>query len=445
MKSRLKAKQLMPVDRWPEPTSRLVERHFNAPLLLILCAIFAALYLVTNYRGWLVFALGTGSAWLLAWAWIKSLEKNLWLERKIHIAWATVGKSVPEQVKLVNRGWFPALWVEISDDSTTLERPLRLVSDVDSHTSRNRHITHLFKRRGLYALGPTRIRSGDPLGIYTLTLHDQHASSILVTPPLLPLANLHLLPGGWAGDERQVQGSVARNISTSGLREYVPGDSLRRIHWRASAHLDQLIVRQLEASSSRDWWIIVDLDRSVQAGKGDYSTLELCVILAASLAMRGLQERRRVGLLLAGPNLVRIEPRADPLHRWQLMRPLAMAEDGKVALPELLTMIHPQASAALIVISPATNPAWVPAAARQHRGSGMMALLVNPQEFGHREGLDAVENALSLRQIKFQRMPRQLLEEAYTSVNQQGNLNLVIRQPAKRYLHQGRQAWQDMG
>ncbi len=428
-----------------ESSSRQVERHLNIRLLPVLIGILAILYVLTGFRGWLVFFIGTAGAWLIAVSWIYSMERNLWLERKIHLAWATAGESVPEQVKLINHGWLPAIWVEITDESVSLEAPLRMVSDVAHHTSRNRHLNHLFKRRGLYTLGPTHLRCGDPFGIYTLTMTDQHASTILVTPPVLPLSHLKIPAGGWSGDERHRRGYVERNISDSGLRNYVAGDSLRRVHWHASAHFDTLIVRQLEAATSRDWWIYVDLESFVQAGRGQHSTLELSIVLAASLAVRGLKDYRRVGLVLAGPTFTWLEPSSDPAQGWRILRALAMAEAGNRSLTDLITQSRFTHAATTILITPSTSPAWV-AAANQHRqGGSMMAILVDPTNFGSLVDQSKVTSTLSHSRIPYVRMPGSLLEEAY-STEVHGDRRLIRGgESLKRYLKQGRQDWQSMG
>ena len=143
------------------------------------------------------------------------------------------------------------------------------------------------------------------------------------------------------GKERRHRGIIERNISDAGVRPYVPGDSMRRIHWTASAHFDTLIVRQLEAVASRDWWIFADLEGKVQAGSGQHSTLELTIVLAASLAVHGLKERRRVGLVLAGPKPVFLQPSADLAQRWRILRTLAMAEAGELSLAELILTHQP--------------------------------------------------------------------------------------------------------
>ncbi|MEJ2555497.1 MAG: DUF58 domain-containing protein [Anaerolineae bacterium] len=428
----------------PKNTVRETERHLNTRLLPLWVGVFAILYALTGYRGWLVFFLGTAGAWLLAVLWVRSLERGLSIERKIHLAWATVGDSLHEQLKVINKSWLPAIWVEIVDTSVTLATPIRLVSDVAPHASRTRHPSHLCRRRGLYTLGPTRLRTGDPFGIYTLTLHDQHSSTVLVTPPLVPLTQLRISPGGWAGDQRRRRGALERDISDAGVRNYVPGDSLRRIHWHASAHYDTLIVRQLEAATSGDWWIFVDLDAAAQAGTGQDSTLELSIVLAASLAMRGLKERRRVGLALAGPKLVWLDPHADPAHRWRILRALSMAEAGKRSLANLMALGQPAQTATLIAITPTSDPAWVAAAGRRRRGGNMTALLVDPTDFGSPVDQGRVIAALAYSGIPYNRMPGALLEEAYASLGRSSRRRLNGIETGKRYLKQERATWQSM-
>jgi uncharacterized protein (DUF58 family) len=421
---------------------RQVERRLNVWLLPVLSLVLLALYLLSGFKGWLIFTIGIGGAWLLALFWILSLERTLRIERKVDLAWATVGESVPEEIKLVNRGILPALWVELTDESSSIESPLRLVSEAAQHSRRSRHFNHIFKRRGLYTLGPTRLRCGDPFGIYTLTMKDQHSSSILVTPPVLPLSDLKLPTGGLTGDERHRRGYIGRNINDVGLRNYTPGDSLKHIHWRASAHFDDLIVRQLETATSRDWLMYVDLDRNVQAGIGENSTLELCIVLAASLALRGLREHRKVGMLLAGPHHVWIEPGSGPTQRWHILRILASAEAGKHSLVDLMARQQYSQAATTIVITPSTDPIWVAGAFRQRKADSIVALLVDPTDFGSPLGQENVVAALLRSRIPFTRMPSLLLKKAYSASTQSSRRQISYGEQGRRYFKPGRQNWQ---
>ena len=425
-------------------SSMEVKLHLNVWLLPVLVGAFGILYLLTAFRGWLIFLIGTAGAWLIATIWIQSIRHNLVIERKVHLAWATAGESVPEQVKLINRGWLPAIWVEITDESQSAEESLRLVSDVGRNSYRIRNLNHLFTRRGLYTLGPTRLRCGDPLGIYTLTMMERHTSTILITPPVLPLARLKIPTGGWSGDERHRRGYIARNIHNASLRNYVAGDSLKHIHWRATAHFDDLIVKQLETATSRDWLLFADLDDSIQAGIGERSTLELVIILAASLAMRGLREHRKVGLVLAGPQYERLEPVNDPGHSWRILRALAVANAGRHSLAELLLQNRYKQVATTILITASTDPAWVASAGLQRHGGSTLAILIDPADFGSPLDQSRVTTALTHSRIPYLRMPGSLLDDAYSVHDQASRIRITIGEAGKRYYQAGRQSWQRM-
>jgi uncharacterized protein (DUF58 family) len=414
----------------------------NAPLVPVLAAAFSILYAWTGYRGWLAFAIGFGGAWLVAAWWVRSLSRTLSVSRGVHLAWAGVGQSVPEQLEVRNRGGFPATWLELADESDMLAEPFGLVTDVERHGTRRRYPVHLFKRRGLYTLGPTRLRTGDPLGVYTLTIHDHHASTVLVTPPQLALSKLQIGAGGWGGDQARRRGVLVREVSDAGIRDYLPGDSLKRIHWRASAHQDSLMVRQMEAAAAPDWWIVVDLEREAQWGTGQDSTLELSIVLAASLVSRGLRERRRVGMIFAGPDLKWFPPRGDWMQRWRILRALARADAGHRPLADLLAMRPPSQSARFIVVTPSTSRVWVAAAGRSLPHASTSVLLVDPTDFGSDVDQAQVRAALARSRIPFTRMPGSLLKKAYSS----SGPAMTERQPgaeySRRYLRSGAAPWE---
>ena len=427
----------------PAKTLPVSERHFRAKLLPVMAGLVGLLYSLTGFRGWLVFLIGLLGVWLFAIIWVLALQRGLSIERKVHLPWAQVGDSVPEEIILRNKSWLPTLWVEIIDESESLPDPVRLVTDVEAHTSRRRHPIHQFKRRGLYNLGPTRLQTGDPFGIYSLTLRDSQSNSILITPPQLALPWLHIAPGSRAGDRQLRRQALEREISDTGVREYAPGDSLRRIHWRASAHFDNLVVRQLESTRSGDWWIFVDMEASAQSGTEYETTLELLIVIAASLVGRGIKEHHRVGLAFVGPELVWLEPRSGSTHLWRMLRALSMAAPGDHSLARLLGLRHPGQNASLIVITPSTDPSWMVVAGKGLRGSGLTTLLVDPRDFGGKTDQNLVTTDLTRRGIPYSRIPGELLEKAYSSTTEDGRKHsgsLV----SQRYLGNRNSTWQRM-
>ena len=203
------------------------------------------------------------------------------------------------------------------------------------------------------------------------------------------------------------------------------------------------MVRQLEAAVSGDWWIFVDLDASAQAGSGQDSTLELSIILAASLAERGFKERRRVGLILAGPELVRLEPSSDPAQRWRILRALSVAGAGHRSLADLFQVKRLSQTATRIIITPSSNPSWVASLGRRH-GNDTTAVLVDPTEFGKADSQGRVISALAHNGVPYTRMPRTVLEEAYPHLGQEGARRPGKVESGKRYLKRGKTTWQNM-
>jgi uncharacterized protein (DUF58 family) len=423
------------------------ERQLNAKLLPFLVILFATVYALTGYRGWLVFLVGFGGAWLLGVVWIHIIAQDLSIVRKIDFAWAHVGESIPEQILISNKSRLPVVWIEIVDESGQLAEPVRLVTDIGPQITRRRILTHVFKRRGLYKLGPTRLRTSDPLGIYTLTLHDCHASTILVTPPQLPLSQIHFPTGGQTDNSNHIKHQLLalnRQISDIGVRDYLPGDSLRRIHWSSSAHRDALMVRQLEADTSEDLWILADLDASVQAGSELNSTLELVIVLAASLVTRALKGHHRVGLLLAGPGLIKIEPRSGPAQQWNALCALAAANAGQRSASDLLALYRPVRTGSLIVVTPSCDPHWVMSLGKSIYNRKTEVLLVNPAEFGRPSEQRRVSALLIKLGIPYINMPRGLLGEAYSSRRWSDRKHPSGLDNRKRYVGQGSSTWKSL-
>lgn len=330
-------------------------------LLWFLIVILVVLTFLDDYQGWRFLLLGLGGAWGASYLWAQSLRRNLHLQREMRFGWAQVGDKLEERFNLTNRSNLPGLWIEIEDHSTLPDYPVNLVTGVDGRASIQWRTDGLCTRRGLFNLGPTTLHTSDPLGLYQVELYDPRSVQLMVTPPIVPLPQIEVAPGGKAGEGRPKPNAPERTVSASGVREYVPGDALRWIHWRTSARRDEYFVRQFESTPSGDWWIILDADESVQAGVGATSTEEHAVILAASLADRGLRLGRAVGLVSHGEPLIWLPPRQGDGQRWEILRSLALLKPTGHPLGDLLaglrTPLGRQAS--LVIITPNAHGDWL--------------------------------------------------------------------------------------
>ena len=407
------------VRRWRDPRVRRSSRAVPALVALLLL-----LQLLTPYRGWLMLLVGLGGMWLIGYLWARSLARGLRVVREMRFGWAQVGDRLEERFTLVNEGWAPALWVEVLDRSDLPGAPASRVTGVGAYAKNRWRVERVCTRRGLFTLGPTSLRTGDPFGLYTVTLHNAASTTLLVTPPIVPLATIQVAPSGRAGEGRPRPHAPEPTVSAAGVRDYRPGDSLRAVHWRTSARRNALFVRLFDSTPAGDWWIFLDLEQRAQVGEGQDSTTEHGIILAASLADAGLRAGRAVGLVAHGRELVWLPPQVGEGQRWEILRTLALIEPGPRPLEELLAGARStlRERASLIVITPAVRGQWPEALVRLlHRGALPTVLLLDPASFGGAGNARATQALLANLGIPCHLIPRTLLDRPEARPGKEGH------------------------
>jgi uncharacterized protein (DUF58 family) len=171
----------------------------------------------------------------------------------------------------------------------------------------------------------------------------------------LPNANLE---GTHSAPERTLQTTP---LATA-VRPYAPGDSFNRIHWRSTARLGEIQVKEFDLEQTADVWLFVDLDESVQCGTGDVSTVEESLRIAASVAHDAIVENRAVGLTTSGHRTVSIPADRGPRQRQKIMQLFAAVEgDGNTSLAELLLNGLPllRRGMTAVIVTPSRDRNWV--------------------------------------------------------------------------------------
>jgi uncharacterized protein (DUF58 family) len=380
--------------------------------------------LIAPFRGWIILLTGLGGGWLISYVWARSLTRTLRLTRETRFGWAQVGDSLEERFTLVNEGWIPALWVELIDHSTMPDYQASRVTGVGGNSINRWKMQSICQRRGLFTLGPTSLHSGDPFGLYSVSLHYPHFATLTVTPPVVPLPTIEVSPGGRVGEGRPRSTTLERTVSASSVREYMPGDALNWIHWRTSAHHNTLFTRLFESTPAGDWWIFLDLDQQVQAGQDEADTAEHGVILAASLADQGLREGHAVGLVTHGESLIWLPPRNGSDQRQEILRALALVNPGPRSLAELLARMRPSFGqrASLIIITPAASGDWVEALLPLlRRGAVATVLLLDPVSFGGAGDASGTMALLTNLGVSRYLISADLLDRPEARPGQQGN------------------------
>jgi uncharacterized protein (DUF58 family) len=372
--------------------------HINSRLVPILLGLLILLQLIQPYRGWMILLFGLGGAWIFSYLWARSLVKHLQLTREMRFGWAQVGDQLEERFTIENSGWAPAIWVEIIDHSTLPDHNINWATGVGARNSTQWHTQGLCSRRGVFFLGPTSLKSSDPFGFFTIQINDPHSQSLMVLPPVVPLPRIEVAPGGRSGEGLPRPTIFERTVSSGSVREYFPGDSLHWIHWKTTAHHNHPFVRLFDGTPAGDWYIILDLDQIVQQGVGSNSTTEHGIILAASLATRGLSNKRAVGLLICGKDAIYLPPGEGERQRWDILHALALADVGEHPMSEFLhRMEHDiRSQTSIIVITPSVASGWVEALLPlMWRGVTPTVISLDQASFGGQVSSRSMQDALT--------------------------------------------------
>ena len=250
-------------------------------------------------------------------------------QRRLSAKRVFFGEEVQLEVEITNKKPLPLPWIQINDeipDGVSLLKgktsPSHLMSRVTLSNLLSLGWYHRVKwrypiscqQRGFFTFGPARIRSGDLFGFFTREEEVKPLDYLIVYPRILPLEKLGIPSMQPIGDIRTRSHIFQDPILTMGVREYHPGDSLRRIHWKTTARLGQLQTKVFEPTTTVDMGIFLDV-RTVQPPLWGVvpELLELAVIVAASLAKHALDEGYRVGLYanqnyLSSDSFIKIPP-----------------------------------------------------------------------------------------------------------------------------------------
>lgn len=202
---------------------------------------------------------------------------------------------------------------------------------------------------------------GDPFGFFEIIQSYPETTSLLVYPPVVHLPPLDL-PRGAADGMAQTRFRARQwTANAASVRDYQPGDPLRRIHWPSVARRGALFVKEFDLEVSGDLWILLDLDEAVQAGEGEESTGEYGVVLAASLAEEMLRQGRAVGLVAYGEERTFASLGRGRGHLWGILHTLALVSIGeKWPLARVLdeTGRILKRGTTVVIITPSCDPTW---------------------------------------------------------------------------------------
>ena len=250
----------------------------------------------------LLAVLAAGVGWWLQWSELLGVGTGLGaialvvglLPRPREVSWQDVaiptrvvrGDAAQVRIAVALRG--SARWVRAVDSSTFTRMNLpgagELCWPIDT------------RRRGRYRCGPDHLAFADPLGLRRSVLAKREQTEVLIVPRVTAMPQV-------AAGSRMLEGSHDERAGSEqfvALRDYVVGDPRKLIHWRASAHAGNLLVRRTVDVTVPTVLVVLDVDRRSHVaartlfGEFDPEAFEEAVDVAASWAWSNCLPGRRV-------------------------------------------------------------------------------------------------------------------------------------------------------
>lgn len=251
----------------------------------------------------------------------------------------------------------------------------------------NRSVTLPSVRRGIVSVGPVRTVRADPIGIVRRDIVWGEPTELVVHPRTIGIPSMS------TGLIRDLEGNPTRDLTTSdvsfhALREYVPGDERRYIHWRSTARTGRYMVRQFE--ETRRSHIVIALSLAA-SDYSDDDEFELAVSIAGSLGTRAIRDARTLTMVV-GANTpafakrkVYAVRRLSTLSRTRLLDDLAVVEraESALAIADVARVTGDQAagvSVAFLVCGSGATPQELRAASTKFPlGVEVVAVVCDPE------------------------------------------------------------------
>ncbi len=240
--------------------------------------------------------------------------------------------------------------------------------------------------RGCYAWKSLQAVIGDPFGLIETVVDVPAAAEIQVPPELrrirpFPWRAQRTLPS--AGSIPARRGGNGTNFW--GIREYHPGDPLRRLDWRLTArHPRRFYTKEFEQEAIADIGLIVDARAKTNLWHGEDCLFEHSARAAASLAEVFLRQGNRVSLLVWGDPMISIFPGYGKVQLNRILRALAQTSptsEGSVNDLHFVPIQMFPSHALIVVLSPLAANDW-PLFPRL-RAYGYQVLLICPDAFDY--------------------------------------------------------------
>ncbi len=268
-------------------------------IALLVVGLFLVLFMpfyVVQWTGYLILTVMG-----LSYAWSRLVRRGLRVEREESVLRAYRHQVVTVRIRIANGSLLPLPWLVVNDQPGSLytgEDNIRLMSLRAGETTRLEYDIRAMSR-GAYRIGPLLVRFTDPLGLYPVSITIPDEARLIVYPRIhtIELPVRRGLPAGSITTASRIYEDPTRYRS---VREYVAGDEMRRINWKASARLGALHSTEWLPTINVPVLVLLNLTASTYERRNRFAHTERTIDAAASLVHHLADRRQEVGLVTTG-------------------------------------------------------------------------------------------------------------------------------------------------
>lgn len=280
------------------------------PLLLFL--IFVAAFLRDDFAFTLVYLL-VGVFLVGSW-WSRRSIAGVTYKRKFYSR-AFLGEKVKVELEINNVKWLPIPWLRIREGlPVQLSGPdaFNRVLTLAPRAKENFSYMLEARKRGYYTIGPLFLSTGDLMGLGSKELLSEgQAEYLTVYPKVVPLAHLKFPSHSPLGSLRHTQPIFEDPTRVMGKRDYVAGDSLRRVDWKTTAVTGRMQVKLFEPSIALETMTFLDLNIQSYHYRARIDSTELAIVVAASISNWIIDKGQTVGLYTNGEDPFAVDGKAQ--------------------------------------------------------------------------------------------------------------------------------------
>jgi len=372
-------------------------------LILVLVVLSAVL----GHSGLLLIAVAVMTVAPLAWLWNRFVLRRVEYTRTFENERAFAGERVGVTVAVTNRKPLPVPWLRIDDafpdDLPVIGRELK-----PSSIPKRAYLSHAVTlgpyervrwryeidcvKRGFYFFGPVELHSGDIFGFFSQQQRLDAPGRLIVYPQVRPLPELGFPGKNPFGEQKATLRIFEDPSRTIGVREYHPEDSMRRVHWKATARHGELQVRVYEPTVTQVLAVFLNVATFPQPWLGVIpERQEHAISVAASIAYHATERRFAVGLIANGSvpqsdQPIRVLPGRAPDQLMRILEALAAVTGFATStIEQLLAAESPSLpwGATLVVVTAVVTEELLAEMARlRDAGRRLVLVSIDPQFTG---------------------------------------------------------------